>query len=196
MGKIYCVMGKSASGKDTLYRMILKAVPELKEYIMYSTRPQRAGEADGVTYHFTDPAYLEKMKEAGKLIESRVYQTVYGPWIYATVDDGQICLERYSYLVPATLESFLCLRNYYGEEQVVPVYIEVEDGERLLRAIGRERKQEKPKYEEMCRRFLADSRDFSEEKLASAGIARRFENDLPERAAEEIARMIREDMKA
>ena len=46
-----------------------------------------------------------------------------------------------------------------------------------MRAIAREQKQEVPKYEEMCRRFLADSADFSEEKLAEAGVTYRFCND-------------------
>ncbi len=58
----------------------------------------------------------------------------------------------------------------------MPVYIELDDGVRLQRALDRELGQEKPKYEEMCRRFLADSADFSEEKLAAAGIRDRFEN--------------------
>ena len=53
----------------------------------------------------------------------------------------------------------------------------MEDGNRLERALKRERKQKSPKYEEMCRRFLADQRDFSEEKLLEAGITRRFRND-------------------
>ena len=40
----------------------------------------------------------------------------------------------------------------------------VEDGERLSRALNRERMQESPKYEELCRRFLSDAKDFSEER--------------------------------
>ena len=40
-----------------------------------------------------------------------------------------------------------------------------------------EKEQETPKYEELCRRFLADQEDFSEEKIQEAGISRRFEND-------------------
>ena len=68
------------------------------------------------------------------------------------------------------------IRAYFGKEQVVPIYIEVEDGERLLRAIEREKMQDKPKYEEMCRRFLADAVDFSEENLKKAEIEKRFVN--------------------
>ena len=39
---------------------------------------------------------------------------------------------------------------------MVPLYVEVDDGLRLSRALERERKQTEPKYAEMCRRFLAD----------------------------------------
>ena len=59
---------------------------------------------------------------------------------------------------------------------MVPIYIEVEDGIRLSRALNRERRQKLPKYTEMCRRFLADTEDFSEKRIAQAGITRRFRN--------------------
>lgn len=186
MGKIYCVMGKSASGKDTVYQRILAARPDLKEYVMYSTRPMRAGETDGVTYHFVDSAFIGEAGKQGKLVESRTYETVKGPWTYATLDDGQIEPGAASYLMPATLESYRALSEYFGKETVVPVYIEVEDGERLLRAIRREKEQAVPQYREMCRRFLADCDDFSEEKLAAAGIGKRYRNDDLEMCVREI----------
>ena len=59
----------------------------------------------------------------------------------------------------------------------MPIYIEVEDGIRLERALKREQKPENQKYKEMCRRFLADCEDFSEEKIASEKIGRRFSNN-------------------
>ncbi|MCQ2401615.1 MAG: guanylate kinase [Lachnospiraceae bacterium] len=184
MGKIYCLMGKSASGKDTLYGMIRALRPELLEYVMYATRPMRTGETDGVTYHFVTPEYLSEVEKKGLLIESRTYNTAHGPWTYATVDDGQVDLLKGSYLMPSTLESFIKLRDYYGEENVIPLYVEVDDGERLQRALNRERSQKEPKYKELCRRFLADSEDFSDEKLAEAGIKTRYQNlDAAECAA-------------
>ena len=70
----------------------------------------------------------------------------------------------------------------------------MEDGERLLRAIARERQQKTPQYEEMCRRFLADAADFSEEKLTEAGITRRFINNDMEGTIQEITEYIRRDM--
>ena len=84
------------------------------------------------------------------------------------------------------------MKAYYGQENLVPLYIEVEDGERLMRAIARERQQEHPGYEEVCRRFLADQKDFSEENLAAAGITRRYQNDDKVRCKEEIVEVVRD----
>lgn len=100
------------------------------------------------------------MKDQGKVIEDRAYDTVYGIWRYFTVDDGQIDLAEQNYLMIGTLEAYEKMITYYGREAILPVYIELDDGVRLQRALDRELGQEKPKYEEMCRRFLADSADF------------------------------------
>lgn len=170
------MMGKSASGKDTIYKRLREELPQLKTVVPYTTRPIREGETDGVEYHFTTEEDLKRKKEEGRIIEMRTYQTVFGPWSYATVQDGQIALEENSYLLIGTLESYRNTRAYFGADAMVPLYIEVEDGERLSRAIARERQQKLPKYEEVCRRFLADAADFSEEKLKEAGIEKRFEN--------------------
>ena len=83
------------------------------------------------------------------------------------------------------------MRNYYGESNVIPVYIEVEDGERLARALKRERGQEIPRYEEMCRRFIADQSDFSEENILNAGIEKRFQNINLDDCVKEIANYIK-----
>lgn len=186
MGKIYYIMGKSSSGKDTLYKEVLKALPKLKTLVLYTTRPIREGEQEGIEYHFVTDEELERFEKAGKIIEERTYDTVYGAWKYATIEDGQINLAAYDYLVIGTLESYAGMKKCYGAENLVPIYIEVEDGERLTRALSRERQQEQPKYEEMCRRFLADQKDFSEENLEEAGIVRRYYNDDKVQCLEKI----------
>ena len=178
MGKIFYIMGKSASGKDKIYSILLADRElDLRKMVLYTTRPVREGEENGKQYFFTDDKKLEEFRESGKLIESRSYHTVHGIWTYFTADDGQVKLNEADYLGIGTLESYRQLKEYYGEENVLPIYIQVEDGERLRRALVREQKQEEPKYAEMCRRFLADQEDFSEENIAGAGIRIRFEND-------------------
>ena len=71
MGKIYYMMGKSSSGKDTIYKDIRKDLPELKTLTLYTTRPMREGEKDGVEYYFVTDEILEKYREEGKIIELR-----------------------------------------------------------------------------------------------------------------------------
>ena len=176
MSKIFYIMGKSSSGKDTIYKKIREKLPQLKRITPYTTRPIREGETDGVEYFFVDEERLNELKEKERVIEVRSYNTKCGIWTYFTADDGQINLEEDDYLGIGTLESYEGMKKYYGEEKLCPLYIEVEDGERLKRAIRREEQQQIPKYEEMCRRFLADAEDFSEEKLEDAGIWKRFDN--------------------
>ena len=182
MGKIFYLMGKSSSGKDTIFKRLLES-PELKLHtiVPYTTRPIRVGETDSVEYFFTDEEGLEKIKLSGQLIELREYHTFHGIWKYFTVNDGQIDLEKNDYLIIGTIESYNKTRAYFGEENVVPILIELDDGIRLQRALDREKAQDHPKYEEMCRRFLADAEDFCEENIKEASITRRFyNNDLKE----------------
>ena len=131
------------------------------------------------------------MKAQGRVIEERVYHTIAGPWHYLTVDDGQV-REEGNYLAIGTLESYLKVRRYFGEEKVVPLYLELDDGLRLFRALERERSLEQPRYEEMCRRFLADQEDFSEDKLEAAGIMKRYDNTDGDECINEIIRTIEE----
>lgn len=182
MGKIVYLMGKSGAGKDTIYKQVLENKDiRLQKIILYTTRPIRLGETDGVEYFFTDEEGFLKFREKGQLIEDRAYHTCMGMWRYFTVKDEQIDLENNNYLMIGTLESFIKTREFFGEDNMIPVMIELDDGIRLQRVLDREKAQDHPRYNEMCRRFLADEEDFSEEKLKEAGITKKFvNNDLQE----------------
>ena len=187
MGKLFYIIGKSSTGKDTIFQSLRENRKlNLEPLVLYTTRPMRAGEKAGVQYHFTDEDGLSKLEAENRVIELRAYHTVHGIWKYFTADTEATDLERNNYIGVGVLESFRALRNYYGVDKVVPLYIEVEDGERLQRALDRERAQEEPRYAELCRRFLADSEDFSEEKIQEAGIQKRFYNRDLKECIEEI----------
>lgn len=193
MSKIFYLMGKSASGKDTIFKKIKEKMPELRTIVIYTTRPIREGETDGVEYHFVDEEKLAEFEAAGKVIELRAYDTVHGVWKYFTVDDGQFEGED-NYIAIGTLESYEKLLAYMGADSLVPVYIEVEDGLRLSRALERERQQKEPKYEELCRRFLADAADFSVDKLEAVGIKRHFSNVNMDKCIDEIVLCIQDEL--
>ena len=191
MGKIFFILGKSSSGKDTIFQKI-KENNELglKTVVGYTTRPMRENEVDGEEYFFVDRDRLEELKNEDKVIESRDYNTVHGIWSYFTVDDGQIDLDQDDYLYIGTLESYEQVRNFYGEDKVIPIYIEVEQGERLRRAVLREIEQSEPKYEELCRRFLADEQDFREEEINRLGIEKKYMNEDLDTCVDEIVKDI------
>ncbi len=136
MGKMIYLMGKSSSGKDTIYKQLLKWDGEdLKKVVLYTTRPIRAGEVEGKQYHFTDEAGYEEIEAEGRVIEARAYCTYHGLWRYFTVDDGQIDLEQHNYLAIGTLESYVKTAEYFGWDRVVPILLELDDGIRLQRAL-------------------------------------------------------------
>lgn len=177
MGKIFYILGKSSTGKDTIYKNILEdETLGLKDIILYTTRPIRDGETDGKSYHFVSEKEYEDIKKSGLIIEERSYNTMHGVWRYFTVKDSSIDLSNNNYVIIGVLKSFIDTRDYFGSDKVVPIYIEVEDGLRLQRALNREKKPENRRFKELCRRYLADSEDFSEEKIKDAGIDKRFEN--------------------
>lgn len=189
------MMGKSSSGKDTIYKKLLEQnTIDLKTIVPYTTRPIRAGEKNGVEYHFTDEAGYQELLGQGRVIESRTYDTCLGLWRYFTVADESIALEDNSYILIGTLEAYAQIQEFYGADKVVPVMIELDDGERLQRALDREKAQDNPKYEEMCRRFLADSEDFSEENMHKNGIVKTFDNRELSSCLDEILVYLQENL--
>lgn len=191
MGKIYTVMGKSATGKDTVYKKLVERFGgRFKEVVMYTTRPIRAGEQNGVEYFFVSIPEKDKMEEDGKILEIRRYDTVYGPWWYFTADDGQIDLSTGDYMMITTLAGYENMRNCFGTENVVPIYTDIDNYTRLHRAVERENKQKVPNFSEVCRRYLADEEDFRESELERLGVTKRFINDDLNRCLEEIAAWI------
>lgn len=161
-GRVFCLVGKSCSGKDTLFPRILERYPELKPVIPHTTRPRRPGEAEGQSYHFVSEEQLRQYEAEGLLLEKREYRTTQGLWTYFTL---RFDLDADRLLI-TTLEGAKALMDCYGPEHVRVVCLHADDRTRLLRYIDRESRQEHPDYAEVCRRFLADQADFSRERLA------------------------------
>ena len=159
---IIMFIGPSGSGKDTFF------YPTLKEYalnpiILSTTRPMRKGEIDKKTYYFITMDQMNLLERQQKLIERRNYQTINGLWSYAT-NSEQIDSSS-NYLTLNTWEAYQKFVQFYGSDQIVPLYFRVDDGIRLQRSVERERSQKAPNYKELCRRYLADIKDFDESYL-------------------------------
>ncbi len=161
--KIVFFIGPSGSGKDTFFYQTLKNY-QIKPIILLTTRPKRDGEMEGREYYFINQERMDLLEKRNQLIERRNYNTQYGLWSYAT-GKQQILLESHSYLTPNTWEGYEKFLKCYSKEVLVPIYFELDDGIRLTRCLEREKQPENRNYAEMCRRFLADSIDFTKEKI-------------------------------
>ena len=61
--------GPSGVGKSTILRRLLADLPQLVPSISATTRPPRAGEQDGIDYHFLTQAEFARRREAGEFLE-------------------------------------------------------------------------------------------------------------------------------
>ena len=165
MAKIFCLVGASCSGKDTIFRNLVDSDLPIVPIVTYTTRPIRPNEKNGREYYFVDKHNFIKLRHQGKIIESRIYHTVHGDWIYFTANDGQFDMtSNKKYLMINTLEGVSKLQRLYKDD-VVTIHLCVGDRERLLRNLSREMNGNED-YVEMCRRFISDTKDFSVENFA------------------------------
>lgn len=186
MSNLIYIMGKSSSGKDTIYKRLKEKI-DTNVYVPYTTRPKRDNEQEGREYYFINRNAFIVLQKEGKVMENRDYKVINSEgekdiWTYATIADNQWEKEG-DFLSIGTLESYSNILKYLNEHKekklnLIPVYIEIDEQERERRARNREETQEKPNYKEMKRRLKADNIDFSEEKLRQFGISKRqtFEN--------------------
>ena len=186
MSNLIYIMGKSASGKDTIFQKIKNRI-YVNTYVPYTTRPKRDGETNGIEYYFITREQFIELKNQGKVMENRDYNVINSKgekdiWTYTTIDDEQ-WRKPGNFLSIGTLESYNSILKYiknHPEKNInlLPVYIKISEEERRRRAINRENNQAKPNFEEMERRLNADNIDFSDEKIKEAGITdeETFEN--------------------
>lgn len=163
-GKIAFYIGPSSSGKDTIFRKTL-SLYEVSSILLLTTRPPRPGEVDGREYYFITKEKMDFLDNNNELIERRDYNTMHGVWSYAT-SKGSIDLEHYNYVTPNTWLAYKKFLEVYPKECLIPIYFQLDKGIRLQRALDREKQSSKSDYAEMCRRFLADEQDFTEDMIA------------------------------
>lgn len=165
--KICCLVGESGSGKSTLTAKLVADYRGVKRLVTYTTRPARAGEVNGVDYHFVTDVELDQFAEANKLVVSENFPPM---GRFAIVNDGQVDqLSRTVYLVDGSLARAAALQKFYGTNKVDVVHVYVDDETRLLRMLGRAMAGDR-NYRELCRRFLADKDDYAAERFAIMGL--------------------------
>lgn len=146
---LYCLVGKSGAGKDTLFKRL-----EYKKVVGYTTRKRREGEQEGVEYHFVSEKEMNEFKDKGLILEIREYDTVNGKLYYFTLDDEQLVSNEPTFMI-CSPEQFKSIKE--RKSDVISILLEMDNGERLIRAIKREHLKD---YSEICRRYLSDEESF------------------------------------
>ena len=190
MRKIFYIMGKSGSGKDTIYNEILKNEQikklKMKEIILHTTRPMRKGESNGKEYFFISDEEFNNLEKLGNFIEIRKYNTANGVWKYGT---SKNVINEENFIGIGTLNSYSKLQEYYGN-CLIPIYISVEEEVLYKRAIERANGDNNQNVAEIRRRFEADKLDFSEDNLKKNKINKRFNNENLKNCVDEIVEYI------
>ena len=89
--------GPSGVGKSTIVEIIKKAFPDVFKFsVSHTTRKPRAGEVDGVSYHFVDQEIMPKLIENDKFLEHATFSgNTYGTSkaaVQSIVEQGKICI--------------------------------------------------------------------------------------------------------
>ena len=169
MYKIAVLFGKSGAGKDTALRAICDKNKNFNKIITCTTRPKRDYEVDGIDYHFlTIPQFSEKVLN-GDMIEATVFNE---SWFYGT--DINTLVEDKINIGVFNLGSIECLLDN-SDLEISLIHITASDKTRLIRNLNREHS---PNCHEICRRFLADEKDF--EKLVEFPAMYEFDTEKEE----------------
>ena len=158
MRKIFAVMGKASTGKDTLTKMLSETL-ELPIALSFTTRPMRVGEKQGVEYNFISDSDFWDLHGCDLLAEYTSYEVASGEtWHYGLTKEE---LEKAEYvLVIVNPDGFRQLTKIYGDK-VCSILIDAPADVRIKRYLDRDTVTEE-KAEECCRRFLADNKDFKD----------------------------------
>lgn len=151
--KIIAFFGPSAAGKDTLARKLYEMCPDISHWIVsHTTRPPRDYEVDGKDYHFISETQFTVMMLQYELMEATSYRDWFYGTAYTSLSDDKINIGVFN------LEGMKCIVEDSSLD-VVPVYVKASDKTRLQRSLARE---ENPDCHEICRRFMADKKEFQD----------------------------------
>ena len=150
-GVLFVVSAPSGAGKTTLCRELIRTVKDLKQSISFATREQRAGEQDGVDYHFISTDDFQNMVKRNEFAEwAEVHGNFYGTAL-ATIDNA--AANGTDLLLDIDCQGAKQLRKNYARGVFIfilpPDYIELE---KRLRERGTD-------HEEVIQKRLRNARE-------------------------------------
>ena len=160
-GKLVVISGPSGVGKTTILRQLLADLPHLIPSVSATTRPPRAGERNGVDYHFIPAEEFERRRAAGHFLECcQVYGRQY--WYGTLVDEVAPRLAAGAWVVlEIDVEGTLSILARYPE--AITIFVEPSHPDQLLerlRGRGTESPEAMARRLEVARRELLESHHY------------------------------------
>jgi guanylate kinase len=181
---VFVVTGPSGAGKGTLIRLVVPQVVELAPAVSATTRPQRPGEQDGVHYWFLSPDEFERRIRAGEFLEWVDYVGNRYGTLNSEID--RLRAEGRAPLLELETEGALRVKRRVPNALTIFVTAPLAELERRLRARATESTGEIGERIETARRQLAQQHEFDYV----------VKNDDRDRAARELAELIRRELAA
>lgn len=129
--KIICLCGKSGVGKSSVEEVLQKL--GYLSVVSYTSRLPRHGEIPGIDYNFITKDTFEKMIANKEILEyTERYGNLYGTGI------NSIDLSKGDYVCTVDPKGYFNLKNYFGND-VVGIYLYINDHERMCRLLNREK---------------------------------------------------------
>ena len=177
--KVITLFGESGSGKDTIQRWIVSNIPNTKGIVSCTTRPKRDNETEGIDYHYLTNEQFSEDVLNGNMLEA----TDFNNWFYGTriseLDEDKINVGVFN------IAGIECLQQDPRLE-VIPIYIWVDNKTRLLRVLNREKF---PDCHEVCRRFLADEKDFDDMEDKIPNFISIYNGDIKEKTEQMLTEL-------
>lgn len=144
---IFCIVGKSCGGKDTILKK-LSTNPLLETVVTMTSRPIRSNEKNGIDYNFVTSEEFDTY--------DFIERCEFNGWKYGTpINAIDINKNQVIVVNPQGLNALI---DKYGWDNIVSFVIHRKDRDRLLSYLKRD---ENADVEEMIRRYYADNKDFS-----------------------------------
>lgn len=156
--KLFIICGKSGSGKSTIESEIHK-LGLANRVISTTTRKKRSYEQDHIDYHFISELVFKTYLSQEQYAEWSTYTTVDGKAYYGT-NKNDIKLNEGNQICVVNPWGMRQLINNIGKENVVTIYIDRNDRDRVISSLKRDNSEFIKVLEEVTRRFKGDDIDF------------------------------------
>lgn len=128
-GKCIIISAPSGSGKTTIVKEVLKAIPELQFSISATSRSPRANERDGVDYYYLSAEAFRQKIEAGDFLE---WEEVYPGQFYGSLKSEltRIWNQGHHVIFDLDVEGGAKLNKYFGD-RALAIFIQAPSIEAL-----------------------------------------------------------------